>query len=365
MSRIWKITGRAAFLAAFLLLFVWGLQNIRQTGLLCHGWSLRYDEGFDEVQRLQAKRYFIEHSEEYKGLWISFWAEGKGSFTAEFAKAEADCIYFDGDASRVKPERFLAGSCPGELDTQGVAVSAQLSWRLWGSLDTVGKQVRIGDKAKVVCGVYEGETAAAMLCGDRDTKWQNAEVSSADPLSREELIRFLSASLIGEPDALVDGEGILGLLQLLQYLPVFAACVFMAARLLRMNCRGYGKNIKRGAVLLALFAFALLLPQLLLKLPPWLLPTKWSDLTFWSGLFQTLWGYIRGWFALKPSGRDVLLKQCMLLQGLYTPGMLFCLTGVFRSPRGEPGAPASQTEVLRTAAEERRKDAGGLMALRG
>lgn len=365
MSRVWKITGRAAFLAAFLLLFAWGLQNIQQAGLLSRGWSLRYDEGFGEVQKQQAKRYFIEHRDGYKGLWVDFWAEGKGSFTAEFRGADADVLYFDGDASRVKAERFLTGGYPGELDTRGIAVSAELSWQLWGSLDTVGKEVRVGGKTKVVCGVYEGKTAAAMLCGDRDTKWHNAEVSADGALSREELIQFLSASLIGEPDALVDGEGIAGLLQLLQYLPVLAAFVFVVVRLLRMNCRGYGKNIRRGAVLLALFAFALLLPQLLQYLPPWLLPTKWSDLTFWSGLFETLSGYMRDWFALKPAGRDVLLKQCMLLQGLYAAGMLFCLIGVFRGSRRLPQALPSGTQSLRAASEAGREGSNGLMALRG
>lgn len=363
MSRIGKLAGKAAFLFAFLLLFVWSLQNIQAAELLCRGWSIRYDESFDETQRLQAKRYFIENNEEYKGLWINFWAEGKGKFTAEFNETEADCIYFDGDASRVKPEQFVAGSYPGELDETGVAVSAELSWRLWGSLDTVGKEVRIDGKPKVVCGVYEGEKSAAIMSGNRDTKWQNAEVSSDLPLSREELIQFLSASLIGEPDALVDGGGILGLLQLLHYLPVFAACVFMAVRLLRMRCTGYGKNVKKGVVLLALFVFAIFLPGLLLQLPPWLLPSKWSDLTFWSGLFETLWGYMRDWFALKPAGRDVLLKQCMLLQGLYTAGMLFSLIGIFRGSRKEPELlPAGKKRPVTVKVQEGQS---GLMALDG
>ena len=365
MIKIGSMLPKAACLVLFLLLFAWGLQNLGEAELFCRDWSLRYDEGFDEAQKQQAKRHFIDGAEDNKGLWLTFWSEGKGKFEAEFADAEAACIYFDGDASRVKPERFLSGSYPGGLDERGVAVSAELSWRLWGSLDTLGKELRIGGKTKTVCGVYEGETASALLCGDRDTVWRNAEVSAKESLTREELIQFLTGSSLGEPDALVDGGGIWGLLRLLQYLPVFAACAVMAVRLLRMRCGGYGKIVKRGAVLAALFGFALLLPGLLLQLPPWLLPSKWSDLAFWSGLAETLWGYMRDWFALKPAGRDVLVKQCMLLQGLYTAGMLFCLIGVFRSARKEKEIPAPHGKPLHTAGKEAKEGKGDFIALRG
>lgn len=363
MTKIGNILPKAVCLILFFLLFFWGLENLAQAEVLNQGWSLRYDEGFDETQKQQAKRYFIEHGEEYKGLWPSFWSEDKGKFEAEFGEAEADCIYFDGDASRIKPERFLAGSYPGELDTTGVAVSAELSWKLWGSLDTVGKEVRIGDERKVVSGVYEGETAAALMCGNQNTKWHNAEVSADGILTREELLQFLAASLMGEPDALVDGGGILGLLRLLQHLPIFALCVWVAVRLLRMNCKGTGKIVRRGVVLVSLFVFALFLPGLLLQLPPWLLPSKWSDLTFWSGLFETLWGYMKDWFALKPAGRDVLVKQSLLQQGLYTAGMLFCLIGVFRNSRTGPETTAVPAKSAQTESGRVREKQSGLMAV--
>ncbi len=332
MSRAMTACGKAIFLTAFLLLFVWGIQNMQNTEILYTGWSLRYYGGIDDTSRLQAKADLIERSDESKGLWLSFWAECKAEFASEFMKAQADCTYFDSGA-RVKPEQFLAGDYPGELEKTGVAVSSELSWQLWGSLDTVGKDIRVDGEPKTVCGVYEGEKPAAIMKGGNDIVWQGAEVSSSEPVTREELIQLLTASPLGVADAMVDGSGITGLLYVLQYIPIFAAGVFVIIKLLAMRCVSYGRIIKRVAVLLALFAMGLLLPSLLSQLPLWLIPSRWSDLGFWSGLLETLWGYALEWFALKPAAKDIVLKQNMLMQGLYTIGMLFALIGIFRGER--------------------------------
>lgn len=334
---IWKIVAGAVFITAFILLFVMGINNIMKAELLNGGWSIRYDEGIDDSLKQQVKRDFIENREENKGTLLNFWTESKTEFSTENYETEAKSFIVDGDAAAVKHESFIAGNCPGELDKTGVAISSELSWRLWGSLDTVGKEVSVDNMLRMVSGVYENEEATAIMSGSPETIWQGAEVSSESPLTREELIQLLSASLLGPPDSLVDGGGIAGLLQLMQYLPLCAAAIIVIVQLLMLQCHGYGKIIKRGIIVFCLLGFALLLPILLSQLPGWLIPSKWSDLTFWARLFETLKGYINEWFALKPSSTDVLLKQCMLLQGLYTMGMLFSLIGIFKRHKSDNG----------------------------
>ena len=73
------------------------------------------------------------------------------------------------------------------------------------------------------------------------------------------------------------------------------------------------QNILRGqrAWILwgSLFALAFVLPILLEALPPWLVPARWSDFSYWQALPRALRTAIAQLVSLSPSVKDVLAKQ--------------------------------------------------------
>ncbi|MEG1103898.1 MAG: hypothetical protein RSD78_03545, partial [Oscillospiraceae bacterium] len=80
---------------------------------------------------------------------------------------------------------------------------------------------------------------------------------------------------------------------------------------------------------LLLFVFALIvslmLPLFLRAVPSWLLPSKWSDFSFWSNLIEIIKSSINEWFSIKACYRDVQIKYFLLQTTLFTALQLpFC-----------------------------------------
>ena len=63
-----------------------------------------------------------------------------------------------------------------------------------------------------------------------------------------------------------------------------------------------------------LILFAILLPFLLNAMPAWLIPTRWSDFSFWSSLIRQANDSLREFFSVNSMSRDVELKMHLLRQ---------------------------------------------------
>lgn len=76
--------------------------------------------------------------------------------------------------------------------------------------------------------------------------------------------------------------------------------------------------------------FAIALPNLLQALPPWLIPTRWSDFEFWSQLWQTLSKRCHDLVALTPQFRDTEAKLAGIKAILACLGACVLLPGWLR-----------------------------------
>lgn len=71
---------------------------------------------------------------------------------------------------------------------------------------------------------------------------------------------------------------------------------------------------------------ALLLPTLLARLPGWLIPNRWSELSFWQRLITAAGTRLNEWRAMAPGWKEVQAKQAVeqcLLWVLCSAGLLF------------------------------------------
>jgi len=90
----------------------------------------------------------------------------------------------------------------------------------------------------------------------------------------------------------------------------------------------YIKKHYRAAVapimFLGLILFAVLLPVLLNALPVWMIPTHWSDFSFWSGLLQQGRDSLRQFLSVNPALRDAEIRMLLLGQAGIMVGSVCC-----------------------------------------
>ena len=286
-----------------------------------HGISLRYSTPINGQAAQRARQYSIANAGA-DNFWPTFWRESRAELSTGTRAVQSRAISFSGDAALVWPAEFLTGSAPSSIDAKGIAVSEPLARRLWGSTDIIGMPVYAEGKPRIVRGVFEGAVELALLSyhiEDTSQSWTAVELAGGMPHStRNNAEGFAAVSGLGRPDYVLMG----GAMTLARFMAVFP--LLMLALFSLVLCAGHLKKHYRAAITPVIFAglilFAFLLPHLLNVLPPWIIPTHWSDFSFWSLLFRQASESLREFLILPPMLRDVELKLRLLRQG----GILFC-----------------------------------------
>jgi len=279
------------------------------------GASLRFNEPINGQAAQSARQYSIRNIER-DPFWPTFWREDTADFSAGARTARVNAISFSGDAALVWPTRYITGSAPSSVDGSGVAVSEALAHRLWGSTDIVGIPVYVDDMPRIVRGVFEGSTELALLSfhiEGTSQSWTAVELAGGVPHStRSHAENFAIASGLGRPDYILMG-GAIFLARFMSILPLLILAGYALALLI-----GFVRKHYRAAGMPIIFAgfilLAILLPFLLNALPPWVIPTYWSDFSFWATLFRQTSSSVREFLSVNPMLRDVDLKLHLLRQ---------------------------------------------------
>ena len=268
--------------------------------------SLRYETPFSGQTAYQARQYAIEHSKE-NSFWPTFWTEEKSVFTAEHNEITADCILFSGDATLVWAFEHLVGAMPGVADGVGCAISSGLAWELWGDVDVVGKTLEVDSVPRIVRGVFdEIEPLALLSVRDEDSSQSFTAVElsggQASP-SRNGVENFAIAAGLGMPNTVLMGTPTF-LAGLMSMLSLLILAVFGMAVCIRWMKKG-SVTIRKIVISILFLCVAALLPGLLDILPDWVIPTQWSDFSFWGSLFGQVGKNLREYLTLSPSLRDI------------------------------------------------------------
>ena len=305
--------------------FIWALFGIllisgfREANAIryFHGISLRYNTPICGQTALRARQYSIENIGQYT-FWPTFWHQCRAELSAGTAKTDANVISFSGDASLVWPASYITGSAPGVIDARGIAVSEALAHRLWGSTDIIGMPVYVNNRntPRIVRGVFEGTAELALLpfhLEDTSQSWTAVELAGGTPHpTRGHADSFAATSGLGRPDYVLMG-GATALARFMSIFPVLVPAVYGLVLLVAFVKKHY-PAASTPIFFAGLILFAILLPILLNALPPWIIPTRWSDFSFWSSLLQQANNSLREFVHVNPMLRDVELKMHLLRQ---------------------------------------------------
>jgi len=287
-------------LAVLLVVGIMNANSLRQYPTV----SLRYATPISGQSAYQARLYAIRQGED-NVFWPTFWHETEAEIESEFVTLNAASIFFSGDAGLVWPAEYLDGTAPGVTDGVGCAVSSALAFALWGGVDVVGATLEADGESRVVRGVFEGQDMVALMSvRDEDTSqsFTAVELSGLSAPNRSDVTSFASVAGLGAPDSVLLGAPAM-LAQFLAILPLlmlFAYGLVAFAFWMRKH-----PATRRGVLLVALFGFALLLPGLLDMLPDRLIPTRWSDFSFWGGHLKQIGEDLLAYLGAAPKLRDM------------------------------------------------------------
>lgn len=281
--------------------------------------SLRYARPF-RAEQAEAALAYAAGGQSGPSVSPTFWGQGSAALQGPARAADAQVLWYWGEAAQVFPGEYTAGCAPGPWDEAGCAVSEALAWQLWGSLDPVGQKLELKGALRAVRGVFKEEKELLLAATPPQEGAFTAVELAAESLSAEQARAFAQNSGLGAPDFMVYGEGLASLAALAAWLP---AAVMAAAAVWRLALwsRGWPPFARQAFWLFALAGAALALPALLGLVPSWLLPPRWSDLGFWSGLAGRLAAQCEEWFSLPPTLREVQAKGLLLAQGAITAGL--------------------------------------------
>lgn len=311
----------------FSLFCFFAFRNIATVKQLYPGISLRYSEGIEQQKALLAQNYALENANQ-QPFWPTFWTETQSEFSTDLSKKNALRVVVDGEASLAAPVIFIEGGYPASTATNHCAVSSQLAWLLWGSTDVNGMDVAIEGENYTVCGVFQSKHAYAISGAGVKSPvvWNNVELQGT-PVgdARSEAEIFASSSGLGPPPSIVIGSMITAIANFMLFIPISILLMWAVYQIAK---RVVKHNPLRREILFfsVLFLFVIILPYFLLKLPGWLIPTKWSDFSHWSNVANSIGEKVREWFLLVPYWKDalakgVLLKQLFLGFGLFLNGL--------------------------------------------
>ena len=303
-----------ALAGALCLLLIWGFSN-RADVTRYSPVSLRYDTPVSGSAAYSARLYSISHSDD-NAYWPTFWREHKSEFKNEFSSADADCIAYSGDASLVWPFEYISGCAPGVKDGSGCVISEPLARRLWGSADIVGMTVEVDGETRYIRGVFKGKSELALISfSDEDVtrSWTAVELSGGPPdAARSDAESYASASGLGKPGTVIAG-GHAYLAGLLAMLPLLIPAVYgmaMIAGAIKKRYPGSYRNIRFFGFII----IACMVPLLIRALPASLVPTRWSDFSFWASLLQRITGDLSEFLNAAPRLRDAELKMLLVKQ---------------------------------------------------
>ena len=227
---------------------------------------------------------------------------------------EADCIAVYGLMEMASYPRLIGGTYGYRSDQDGCLISSGLAMELFGGLDVAGKYIWCRQKPYRIRGVTDESSHVILLpAKEKDamrymmfTYVRGAESGAEEGTShgmetgKSAAENFLYRNGIKSGKVLVDGTYFSSAAGLGVCLPLWITSVWMLSGLpgSRRGIRGrtkegIKKSIKKSTkefILAAVFFLAglFLAWKLELKIPPDLIPSRWSDFEFWSGKIEEL-----------------------------------------------------------------------------
>ncbi len=264
--------------------------------------------------------------ENQKLLQVSAWnrlEDQKLENEALYTSITVQLIEVYGAMDQVYPAELAGGSIPGADDYEGCLIDRHTAYELFHTVDAVGNLLTYQGRQYCVRGILRSSEPVCLVEQYEDgTVYSNLELrfteeDNGGPLSGD----FIRQYDLADRYTVIDGSLLAKLLELSYRLPAWLLGFCLLYELLRVLWK---RRTLPGQVLALLLLLVTLWPLLswLMEfefyIPRPLIPTKWSDFSFWSRKVAALSEWRKEISNLAPSEKDILLQQ-------YTASCIFCI----------------------------------------
>lgn len=280
---------------------------------------------------------------------ISYWTQSDSFAKSKNTPTTKECVLLEcaGDGSLVFPQKFMRGSYPNPLDNKGCAISSGLADILFGSTNVIGLSIKVAETDFIIRGIWDESESVALVQRDpsKEIGFTNVELMLTDQKDgRETALDFTRKNRI-EPISIVNGPGISMITSFVSNFPLYILGFLLIARIIIQIWRKKELKTRFCFVLLFLLAVFLLFGWGA-KIPDYLIPTKWSDFSYWSRLLKDY--QIRGLelLSLTPTLKDVYFRIAALhLLGILIAALtsVTAYFGVCFNPKSTFNHPTIQT----------------------
>lgn len=277
--------------------------------------SLRYNVPINGQAANAARQYAANNSD----FWLTFWRQDSALVGNSLQDATVTTIYFSGNASAVFPMMFIEGSAPSSIDNYGVIVSSTLAHRLWGSVDIVGQAVYVDQELRTVRGVFDHgqEIALVSFCiEDRSQSWNAVELAfeGEHAPTRQDAVNFAIHAGLGVPSYVITAAAT-AVSRFFAWFPIVVVLLIIMVKAFGLLKKMYPQAFVPILIACVIIS-ALFVPFLLEQVPPWLVPTSFSDFSHWSSIMTMAVDALHEFIAAPALLRDIDLALILIYQAI-------------------------------------------------
>ncbi|MBE5967481.1 MAG: ABC transporter permease [Lachnospiraceae bacterium] len=229
-------------------------------------------------------------------------------------KAEVRLIEVYGVIEKVYPVELISGYTPAADDAEGCLIDEATAYKLFRTADSVGNALVYKNKTFYVRGILRcSEEVCLIIPGSEEKNYSNLELTFTDGDNRGQLAADLMRQYGSTGGyTLIDGYLIAKSLSLVYRLPAWLLGFILLYDLLAVLWKRRRIPLQVIALVLIIVCLWPLLFWMMeyeFYLPQQLIPTKWSDFSFWSRKYAAFLEWKEAMAYIIPSYRDVLLKK--------------------------------------------------------
>jgi len=219
-----------------------------------------------------------------------------------------------GDMRQVYPMELIIGNIPDVEDAAGCLIDEHTAYQIFGTTDAAGCMLDVSNKQYYIRGVIKSRVPMIFIQSSMEDKaYSNLElVYDKKDNGNQRANDFMFQNALSNSYTIIDGCFYAQLLGPLCQIPAWFLGFFMLCQLLRAIW-------KRRSLPLQVLALSLVFiiawigikwfMEFRIKIPESLIPTKWSDFSFWTDKFNTLKNNLDQLTYLMPVPKDVTMMQ--------------------------------------------------------
>ena len=250
-------------------------------------------------------------------------------------KSKVRLVKIYGEMEKAYPIVLVSGGVPAMGDEEGCLLDEATAYELFRTKKATGGIITVQQQNYRVRGVLRSkEPVCLLMTSQKEEAYSNLELEFTDQEDGSKLAADLFRQYgLNDNYIVIDGVLFGRFLKLINLLPAWLLGICLIYDLITGLWRRRGNLLQAIVLILGIILLGAALVWFMefkLYLPQSLLPTKWSDFSFWSKNQESFLEWMNSITYLTPNEKDLMFQQytlrCLIYTGTAVIGMLALIT---------------------------------------